>query len=54
MAGKDGSIILDIDAGLPIGIETPVTALGSLLSGRFKASPRFGDIRTKESEGNLR
>jgi hypothetical protein len=46
-------MILDIDVELPIGIALPVTALGSLLSGRFKIGARFGDIQTRESEGNM-
>jgi hypothetical protein len=53
MVGKDGSIILGIDAGLPIGIETPVTALGSLPSVRFKIGAKCGDMLTKVLTGKI-
>jgi hypothetical protein len=54
MGGKHGIMILGIDAGLPIGIALPVTALASLLSGRFKIGARREDIQTRECEGNMR
>ena len=51
---KTWIMIPDIDAGLPIGIVLPVTALASLLSGRFKIGARREDIQTRKFEGNMR
>ncbi len=54
MVGQGGNIILDIDAGLPIGIEKQVTDLGSIPSDRFKAETNFGAMETKAFAVNQR